>query len=114
MIVPIRFTVTNEVRIYHWGGKLDDQYATFDHQEFWWEEGNGACDCNRRMFFIRAKLGDQCSDSDERVAMRELAKLEGTAFDEHEQDVEDCTDRFYDIEYLEIDGVRHPLVESRR
>ncbi len=32
------------------------QYPTEESAElnpFWWEEGNGCCDCNRRLFFAR-------------------------------------------------------------
>lgn len=27
--------------------------------EFWWSEGNGSCDCNRELFFLRAKGEDE-------------------------------------------------------
>lgn len=26
----------------------------WDYNEQWWKEGNGACDCNRGLFFIEA------------------------------------------------------------
>ena len=28
---------------------VDAKYS--DSQRFWWEEGNGSCDCNRKLFF---------------------------------------------------------------
>lgn len=40
------------------------QYADMDYEggvfnPFWWEEGNGSCDCNRELFFRRARDEDE-------------------------------------------------------
>lgn len=29
-----------------------------DTQKFWWQDGNGSCDCNRRLYFYRVLYGD--------------------------------------------------------
>lgn len=40
---------------------VDARYA--DSQRFWWEEGNGSCDCNRKLFFGYAQ-GIEFSDEE--------------------------------------------------
>ena len=34
---------TKESRTFHWGPSHSP--------EFWWQEGNGSCDCNRHLYF---------------------------------------------------------------
>lgn len=29
---------------------------------FWWEEGNGSCDCNRELFFLGDREDLECGD----------------------------------------------------
>lgn len=41
--------------------QVEPQYV--ETQEFWWTEGNAACDCNRLMFLHRA-LGKERPDKD--------------------------------------------------
>lgn len=76
---PIRNNETGETRLYEYD--IEDQHA--EGQVFWWEEGNGSCDCNRMIFFCQIK-GE---DDDER----------------------ECGDTLFHVEYITIDGVRHKI-----
>lgn len=63
------------------------QSYLYEWSEFWWMEGNMACDCNRRVEFARASddprptddphlnklLGGECGDSAYQVLRAELA-----------------------------------------
>ena len=66
VLVHIRKNETGEVRIYK-----DDLYLDEDNlpNTFIWEDGNYACDCNRRLFFARVNDEDEdwesgCSDTE--------------------------------------------------
>ena len=45
-----------------------DTWLDWEFNQFWWEDGNAQCDCNRSLFFERAKGGSpdigevECSD----------------------------------------------------
>jgi len=47
--VVIRDNKTGEVRICH------QDLEWLENSDFWWTEGNMACDCNRHLEFVRAK-----------------------------------------------------------
>lgn len=32
-----------------------DTWPDWDFNTYWWEEGNASCDCNRQLFFDRAR-----------------------------------------------------------
>lgn len=32
-----------------------DVWRDWKYHQFWWEEGNAGCDCNRELFFLRAR-----------------------------------------------------------
>lgn len=32
-----------------------DVWPNWAWNEFWWKEGNASCDCNRELFFLRAR-----------------------------------------------------------
>lgn len=60
--VTIKDTATGEERIYVGSGDWDDA------EDYLWNEGNYACDCNRGLFFQRVKDPDfsghlECGDS---------------------------------------------------
>jgi hypothetical protein len=59
---------------------VESQYL--ESQEFWWTEGNGACDCNRGDFLARAlgKPEPNLSCSDTRIAIVR-AEIDGVAQD---------------------------------
>ncbi len=66
VLVHIRKNDTGEVRIYK-----DDLYLDEDGlpNTFMWQDGNYACDCNRRLFFARVNGEDEdwescCSDTE--------------------------------------------------
>ena len=40
-----------------------DVFKDCDFNTYWWEEGNGACDCNRELYFLTA-LGTPAEDAD--------------------------------------------------
>lgn len=47
-------------------GEIVDYFASFEDgefQDFLWSEGNYACDCNRSLFFARAKGLDDPEDN---------------------------------------------------
>lgn len=60
-----------------------DVWRNWEYNEFWWAEGNASCDCNRRLFFARARGEDdsekaecsnglysvRCSDADTGVVL---------------------------------------------
>lgn len=80
--VPIRKNATGEVRLHE--SDVEDQHA--EGQVFWWEEGNGCCDCNRAIFFAREGDDDEC----------------------------ECGDTKYSVEYITIEGVRHDIDGPRK
>ncbi len=42
------------------GAVACDVWRDWEWSEFWWVDGNAACDCNRELFFLRALgLNDQ-------------------------------------------------------
>lgn len=51
IIVTIRDNSTSEIVDYADTGSFEDG----EFQDFLWSEGNYACDCNRSLFFARAK-----------------------------------------------------------
>lgn len=57
VVAKIRRNDTGEIRDYAEGTvHLGDAFTDFPTEEdeancFWWEEGNGSCDCNRAIFF---------------------------------------------------------------
>jgi hypothetical protein len=61
--VAIRCNESGETRIYRYD--CEPEYA--DSQEFYWSEGNAACDCNRALHFAWVKEEDdpdrECGDS---------------------------------------------------
>lgn len=61
VLVHIRKNKTGEVRIHK-----DDLYLREDGSPnmFMWEDGNYACDCNRRLFFARVNGEDEDWESD--------------------------------------------------
>ena len=32
-----------------------DTWAEWSYNTYWWKDGNASCDCNRRLFFERAR-----------------------------------------------------------
>jgi hypothetical protein len=77
MRARLRDTQTGEEAWYSM--QVDPEYATSDHQRFWWLEGNGACDCNRLADLHRAlgrdvdfKDDDVYRCGDERVRLMEV------------------------------------------
>ena len=50
-----------------------DVWPDWNYNTFWFEEGNGACDCNRELFFSRAskeKEPDELECGDDRFSVR--------------------------------------------
>lgn len=47
-----------------WQTEDADAEPAIESAHYWWTEGNGGCDCNRRLFFLRAG-GDQIPETDE-------------------------------------------------
>lgn len=50
-----------------------ETWEDFEFHPFWWSEGNGSCDCNRELFFLRARGEDDEDDvecGDERYSIR--------------------------------------------
>lgn len=47
----IRDNATGEIRIYHSQEPFWDEHLWKGWNQFWWEEGNGSCDCNRTSMF---------------------------------------------------------------
>lgn len=50
-----------------------DVWEDWDYNTYWWEEGNASCDCNRELFFLRARNEDDSEDTecgDERFSVR--------------------------------------------
>lgn len=43
-----------EIRNNETGEIAKDLWKNWDWHEYWWEEGNASCDCNRMLFFCRA------------------------------------------------------------
>ena len=33
----------------------EEVWPDWQYNTFWWEEGNASCDCNRELFFLRAR-----------------------------------------------------------
>lgn len=56
----LRKVATGEVRVYEIARGADSP----DTALFWWTEGNGSCDCNRRDFFADAG-GEPREDDDD-------------------------------------------------
>lgn len=52
--------VSDKVEVTH-EYDVEEKYGA--NQEFWWAEGNAACDCNRAMFFDRER-GEEKEDLD--------------------------------------------------
>lgn len=50
MEVSIIDTTTGETRTFHEADEEADEWPPFN-----WTEGNYSCDCNRALFFVRAK-----------------------------------------------------------
>ena len=48
MLIDITEVATGETVTVEWEGPEDGA-------EFWWEDGNGGCDCNRELYFRRAQ-----------------------------------------------------------
>lgn len=75
--VFIRNNETGEIVSY------DDEWCFFDDgkfNKFIWEEGNYACDCNRELFFYRAKNIEEPEDTEcgeERFSVRIIRKSSG-------------------------------------
>lgn len=44
-----------EIRRNDDGIVASDIWPNWDFNVFWWEEGNASCDCNRELFFLRAR-----------------------------------------------------------
>lgn len=44
-----------EIRRNSDGAVAVDVWPDWEWSQFWWEEGNAACDCNRELFFLRAR-----------------------------------------------------------
>ena len=40
------------------GAVAEDLWPDWSYNRFWWEEGSGSCDCNRRAFFHSARSED--------------------------------------------------------
>lgn len=40
-----------------------DVWPTWEHNDFWWAEGNAHCDCNRWLFFVRARGEDDSAET---------------------------------------------------
>ena len=38
------------------------EWDSLDAARFWWEDGNGGCDCNRELEFLRATVGEPQHD----------------------------------------------------
>jgi len=67
IIAHIKHNETGEVRVYDTTGLYSP--ATQEADTWIWEEGNYACDCNRRLFFARVKEEEEdwespCSDGE--------------------------------------------------
>jgi len=40
-----------------------DIWPGFNYNTYWWEDGNASCDCNRELFFLRARKEDEPEDT---------------------------------------------------
>lgn len=50
-----------------------DIWKDWDYNTYWWEDGNASCDCNRELFFLRARNEDDSEDTecgDKRFSVR--------------------------------------------
>ena len=70
-------TLKLEIRRNKDGKTVTDIWPDWDWNQFWWEEGNASCDCNRKIFFCGAlkeewdelecsngKYSVRCTDND--------------------------------------------------
>lgn len=53
--VEIRYNPTQEI--------VTEIWENFPYNQYWWEEGNASCDCNREIFFLRAKKLNYVDDT---------------------------------------------------
>ena len=82
--VLIRNNKTDEIVTYEHDGCFED--GVF--QDFIWEEGNYACDCNRELFFYRAKNIEEPEETkcgEEKYSVKIIRKSNGEVlYDEFE------------------------------
>lgn len=55
------------------GEVATDFWANLEYNTYWWERGNASCDCNRELFFLRARNENDPDDtecSDGRFSVR--------------------------------------------
>lgn len=57
--VAIKNNATGEVRIHQEDADWEENQNTGYTTAFWWQEGNGACDCNRAAFWLASDKGDE-------------------------------------------------------
>lgn len=41
-----------------------DIWSDWEYNTYWWEEGNASCDCNRELFFVRARKEDEPDETE--------------------------------------------------
>lgn len=91
LIVKILDTETNSVK---WIRKVNN-YSTF-----WWSDGNGSCDCNRRIFFER-ESDEYESDDDESCTYHRYYII--NTFDGEESKYKDLKNDYkYDFDDLHL------------
>ena len=44
-----------EIRRNSDGVIAEEVWPNWEYNTFWWEDGNASCDCNRELFFLRAR-----------------------------------------------------------
>lgn len=56
-------TLKLEIRRNSDGKIVTKIWPNWDYNQFWWEEGNASCDCNRELFFTDNSQNDPvCSE----------------------------------------------------
>lgn len=53
-----------EIRRNSDGEVATDVWANWEHNTYWWEDGNASCDCNRELFFLSARSEDEPDDTE--------------------------------------------------
>lgn len=41
-----------------------DVWTGWNYNTYWWKEGNASCDCNRELFFVRARNEDDPDEAE--------------------------------------------------